>query len=82
MANGRCGLSNQSKAGGWHLPTKGGLLDVFSSKSLFRTVWFSYYWSDSMGGAGGTPLSCHANSRTCLPLGKSGLSYVWPVRTR
>ncbi len=80
MVSGRCGLSDQSVAGDWRLPTQGELLDVFSSKSLFLNVQSSYYWSGSTSNSG-TPWSCHVNG-TCLPLAKSNLSYVWLVRTR
>lgn len=80
LASGRCGLTDNSKAGDWRLPTKDELLNVFSSKSLFTNVQTNYYWTETMSGTSSTPIGCHVTSGTCLPLGSGVLDYVWPVR--
>ena len=80
LHNGKCGLTDGSRAGSWRLPTKDELQAVFTSKDLFTNVRNSYYWTQTMTGS--SPYFCHIGGSPCLPTGQTSIGYVWPVRNR
>lgn len=82
LAHGQCGLSDNSKAGDWRLPTVDELKAIYSAKSQFKNVQANVYWSSSTY-AGGTAYAwvVYMGSGYVGYGLKGGNEYVWPVRS-
>jgi len=84
IASGQCDLTDKSKPGDWRLPTVDELRAIYASKSQFKDVVYSFYWSSSRyeGAAnrawvvGMNDGSMHSGNKD------SHASYVWPVRKK
>jgi len=81
LAHGQCGLSDNSKAGDWRLPTVEELRDVYPYKEQFMAVQTGEYWSSSIpaGNAADAWIVHMSNGNVLRGLKGSG-SYVLPVR--
>jgi len=81
LAHGQCGLTDNSKAGDWRLPSIDELKTIYSAKSQFRNVPADYYWSSSTRAY----ITCNAwyvsmsNGNVANDF-KYNINYVWPVR--
>jgi hypothetical protein len=84
LAHGKCGLSDNSKAGDWRLPAVDELKAVYAYKGQFKNVQannFFFYWSSSTY-AGNIALAWFAymsDGHVGID-GKRSEFYVWPVR--
>ena len=82
LASGQCGLTDNSAAGVWRLPTIEELKAIYSSKGQFSGVQSYYYWSSST-------YALSTAFAWGVGMGNGGVygssknygSYVWPVRS-
>lgn len=80
LASGRCGLTDQSKAGNWRLPNKEELTAIYSSKGDFSGVRPSYYWSSTSHTDPSKAWMVYMNFGYVIYGYKDSYNYVWPVR--
>ena len=82
LAHGQCGLTDNSKAGDWRLPSIDELKAVYSAKSQFRNVQSYNYWSSTTY-AGNTTYAWSfvgIDDGGVYNFSKANDCYVWPVR--
>jgi hypothetical protein len=93
LSNGQCGLTDNSTAGDWRLPTVHELQSLIDysqynpalpSAHPFSGVQLSYYWSSTAHAKHTTTgaWSVHLYYGYVLTYGKTSLYGVWPVRRR
>jgi hypothetical protein len=81
LAHGQCGLTDNSKAGDWRLPTVEELRDVYPYKGQFMAVQAGDYWSSSTFAVNAADAWIVHMSNGNVSRGlKDGGSYVLPVR--
>ena len=82
VADGQCGLTDNSKPGDWRLPTVHELKVMYLSKNQFINVQSAIYWSSTVSSASET--LAWAQSMTDSSGGffykRPAYLYVWPVR--
>ena len=92
LADGQCGLSDESVSGDWHLPNVRELLSLADYGNFnpalptghpFSNVQSSYYWSSTTGAGDNTGYAWLVNMyHGYMRYGYKGTNgdYVWPVR--
>jgi hypothetical protein len=81
VADGWCGLTDQSKAGDWRLPTVDELKAMYAVQSQFQNVRLSNYWSASFyPGSNVHAYFVYMRDGTASTYYTASYYYVWPVR--
>lgn len=81
LKTGMCGLTDNSTAGQWRLPTKDELLRRKTNLNGFYSVQADVYWSSTPQGEKYMWFVHMANGNANFR-DKSNKGYVWPVRSR
>jgi hypothetical protein len=82
LQSGQCGLTDQSAAGQWRLPTVAELLARASNTSGFSNVQ-TCYWSSQNGSLSAyTAQGVNMSGGFAFVYGKGEILHVWPVRAK